>query len=55
MGCVIDVIGCDYVTEENFHSEEPTEYANCKDCLNTYNDSECKSKQIDMELKLIFG
>ena len=55
MGCVINVIGCDCVTEENFHSEEPTDYIECKDCLNVYNDEECKSNRIDMELNLIFG
>ena len=55
MGCIINVIGCDGVTIEDASSEDMPEYIECKHCLDTYNDIECKTVRIDMELILIFG
>lgn len=52
MGIFINVIGCDYVTEDNFHSEEPNEYTSCEECGYGYNTRECKKQRNDLELNV---
>ena len=52
---LINVIGCDGVSDVEAQSEEVLEYIECKKCLNIYNDVDCKTFRLDMQLKLIFG
>ena len=55
MGHMIKVIGCDLLYEEDVHSKEPEDYTLCIDCLNAYNDTDCKTMRNDLELDIVFG
>jgi len=54
MGIFINLIGCDYVTEDDFHSEEPSQYKACVDCGLGYNSNDCKQVRNDLELNVVF-
>ena len=55
MGIFINIIGCDCITEDEFHSEEPPEYTSCGSCGRGYNSNDCKQERIDLELNVVFG
>ena len=55
MGYIINVIGCDGISEDDMHSEDMLEYIKCANCLNVYNDNECIEYRHNMQLILIFG
>ena len=55
MGYMINVLGCNGISEDDMHSEDMLEYIECTNCLNTYNDKDCVSFRNDVELILMFG